>query len=333
MAAKFIFSFIDRDENGIYKDMTSKRAEGIIEFLPSHKMFDSKLGEKVSKALLSFRFQRTPFGEIAQNMLVNLENYKYLPENEYYVLIPSTSVGKLSLQYIERFAARHKNVKLFPVLTDCMHASSPHMEYVRNKLFSTAWERVLTFDKNDAEEYGFTFMGYSWYSKFEGIEPAEDHRDLFYVGFKKGNREKLISDIYELGINNGATCDIRVVSNENIPVYGDSKLMLSTEKLPYKSVVSLIESANCVLEVLQEGQDTQTIKYHEAIAYGKKLLTNNKHLFELPYYDDSMMKYFENAEDIDWDWVKSDEMKPYNYQGEFSPIYLVDFLKDLYQID
>ena len=34
MKAKFIFSYIDNDENGIYKDMTSEKAKGIIEFLP-----------------------------------------------------------------------------------------------------------------------------------------------------------------------------------------------------------------------------------------------------------------------------------------------------------
>lgn len=139
--------------------------------------------------MLSFKFQKTPFGNLAQNLLGNLDNYDYLSEDEYYILIPSTSIGKLSIGYIEKFKKSHKNVKLFPVLTDCMHASSPHMEYVRSKLFSFAWERVLTFDKNDADEYGFTWFGYTWYSKFEGIEPSKDKSDIFYVGFKKGNRK------------------------------------------------------------------------------------------------------------------------------------------------
>lgn len=124
-----------------------------------------------------------------------------------------------------------------------------------------------------------------------------------------------------------------MVSNKKESVYEKSQLQFSTERLAYPIIVSLIESTNCVLEVLQEGQDTQTIKYHEAVVYGKKLLTNNRHVFELPYYDDTMMKYFEKPEDIDWEWVRTENKTQYDYKGEFSPVLLVDFLKNLYNID
>lgn len=45
MAAKFLFSYIDKDENGIYRDMTSQCGEGLIEYLPSHKIFKSSIGK------------------------------------------------------------------------------------------------------------------------------------------------------------------------------------------------------------------------------------------------------------------------------------------------
>lgn len=330
MKTQFIFSYVDKDENGIYRDMTSNKALGIIDYLPSHKVIKSSLATKVEKILLSRYMQNNPLCSVFQDIYANLGSYHYNRDTEYFVLLPSTSIGKLSLKYLERFHDQHKNVKLFPILTDSMHASSPHMEYVRPKLYSSVWEKVLTFDKNDAEEYGFTWFGYSWYSKFENIEPSKEKTDLFYVGFKKGNREELLADIYDLALEHGLQCDFRVVSTNEAMIKSGRSLRYSKRRYPYPDLVSMIKSSKCVLEVLQDGQDTQTIKYYEAVCYGKKLLTNNRHLKELPYYSDENMKYFKTVDDIDWDWIKADVPVIYNYEDEFSPLKIVDFLKGLY---
>lgn len=333
MKSKFIFSYIDRDQNGIYRDMTSDKALGVIEFWPSHKMFKGKYANTVKKGLLSRYFQNSFIGSFFQDIFANLNSYPYDPNTNYYVLIPSTSVGKLSISYLERFSKQHSNVKLFPVLTDSMHACSPHMNYVREKLNSKAWERVLTFDKNDAEEFGFTWFGYSWYSSFEEVESSNEQSDFFYVGFKKGNREGIIADIYDAALERQVDCDFRVVSTDESSVKPGSNLKFVNRRFSYPELVASIKSTNCILEVLQNGQDTQTIKYYEAVCYGKKLLTNNRHIKELPYYSDEKMKFFESVNDIDWDWIKKRENVEYNYQGEFSPLRIVDFLKALYNID
>lgn len=331
--SEFIFCYINDDANGIYRDMTSEKAEGIISFLPSHRMSRNKILHILERALLSSKMQRTPLAATFQGLCANLDNYPYEDIKDYYLLMPSTSVGKMSLRYLESFRKRHPNVKLFPVLTDSMHASSPHMEYVRPKLSSPVWEKVLTFDKNDASEFGFTWFGYCWYSNFENVKPRTDSCDIFYVGFKKGKRENLIASVYEAACAHGITSDFRIVSSKEGPVRTGSKLNYATRRFAYPELVSYIKSANCVLEVLQEGQDTQTIKYYEAVVYGKKLLTNNRHVAELPYYNNRRMRYFETTEDIDWDWVGLHEDLKYDYKDEFSPLKIVDFVKTLYGIE
>lgn len=332
MKTKFIFSYIDNDKNGIYKDMTSEKAKGIIEFLPSHKLFKNNKTNIIKRALLSTHVQNSPLGSFFQELFSNLDAYPYDAETEYFMLIPSTSVGKLSIKYLEKFHRQHSNILLFPILTDSMHASSPHMKYVRPKLESEVWERVLTFDKNDAEEYGFTWFGYSWYSSFDEIEPSSVSSDLFYVGFKKGNRESVIADIYDRALAQNVKCDFRIVSSDESVVKAGSQLRYTKKRYPYPELVSSIKSTNCILEVLQEGQDTQTIKYYEAVCYGKKLLTNNRHIKELPYYSDETMKYFETVDDINWNWVKERNFGGYDYKDEYSPLKIVEFLKGLYNI-
>lgn len=75
--------------------------------------------------------------------------------------MPTTSISKFPVKYLKDFRKWHGNVKLYALIADSMHASSPHMNLVREKLFSDVWERVLTYDKYDAEEYDFTWFGYS----------------------------------------------------------------------------------------------------------------------------------------------------------------------------
>ena len=100
MKAKFIFSYVDKDENGIYRDMTSDRAAGIIDFLPSHKIMQSKIGEKIKRALLSYRLHDTPIYSSFQNLYANLDSYPYEQDSTYYILIPSTSVGKIGRAHV-----------------------------------------------------------------------------------------------------------------------------------------------------------------------------------------------------------------------------------------
>ena len=38
------------------------------------------------------------------------------------------------------------------------------------------------------------------------------------------------------------------------------------------------------------------------------------------------MKIFDNVEEIDWNWVKQKEKIDYGYQGEFSPLRLLEYL-------
>lgn len=332
--SKFIFSYISKDENGIYRDMTSPKATGIVEYLPSHKVFHNRLLEILKQLCLSSYFQKIPvICSLFQCIFANLNAYLYEADTTYFLLLPSTSVSKLSIIYLKHFHKKHPNVKLFPILTDSMHASSPHMNYVRKKLLSDVWEKVLTFDKNDADEYGFTWFGYSWYSTFDDVEPANSISDLFYVGYKKGKREGLICDVYEEALKHGVKCDFRIVANENGIIKDGCELTYTQSRFPYPEIVSIIKSTGCILEVLQEGQDTQTIKYYEAIAYNKKLLTNNKHIIELPFYDNTKMQFFDTVDDIDWDWLTNKSDVHYEYTGEFTPLNIISFLKNSYCLE
>lgn len=254
-----------------------------------------------------------------QWIFYNLESYSYRQDTLYRLIIPTTSISKLSIKYLRSFKMKHNNVKLYALVTDSMHAGSPHMNLVRDKLLTDVWEMVLTYDRYDAKEYGFTWFGYTYYSYIETAGTDHVLSDIYYVGFNKGGREKKVLGIYQYLTERGIKCRFDVVSNE--------KGCDLKKKIPYPEVLEKVKSSNCILEILQEGQETQSIRYFEALVYNKKLLTNNRHVSELPYYDERFMKYFKDFNEIDAAWISERAPIEYGYRGEYSPIHLIDFIR------
>lgn len=325
MADRYIFSYIDKNREGIFRDLTSPElTKGRIDFLYSHKVPQNELGKKLKKIALSYRVNKIVpadyFGYWA-----NLDHYDYRPGDVYHMILPSSSIAYLSLHYLEGFLKRHTNVRLYALLTDSMHAESPHMELVRKKLFSPVWTKVLTYDRYDAKEFGFEWIGYTYYSSFDFAEADGQASDLYYIGFDKGGRTDMVLSLYDEGRRNDVSCRFDVLSSRAERI-GDLPCM--KKRISYPQVVSRVKSTNCILEVLQQNQQEQSLRYLEAVVYNKKLLSNNPHLSELPCYDERYMRYFGSADEIDWDWVREKADIDFRYDGRFSPVHLFEKIQN-----
>ena len=77
------------------------------------------------------------------------------------------------------------------------------------------------------------------------------------------------------------------------------------EFIKYDVVLEETMKSNCILEMQLDVQSAATQRYYEAVCYNKKLLTNNKNVVNLPFYNPDYIHVFEKPEDIDWEWVKT----------------------------
>lgn len=243
----------------------------------------------------------------------------------YHILISTLTVAKLDIKILESFLKKHKNVRIYAILVDSMDAGSVHMtKEVKLNLLNPLWTSVFTYDKYDAEKYGFDYIGFNIYSTWDFVEADGNYSDCYYVGYNKGNREELTLAIYNYVRAAGIHARFDVVSKTpNL----NNDLEYLTKTIQYNEIVSRVKSSNCIIEILQEGQKTQTLRWFEAIAYNKKLLTNNKNISNLPFYNEKYMKYFEKAEDIDIEWLTKKDEIDYGYSGEFSPLNIIDTIK------
>lgn len=235
-------------------------------------------------------------------------------------------VGMSTLRSIRK---KRPGSKMVLLLVDSLEAHSYSMKYAKRFIFGFDWDMVLSFDKGDCEKHGFTYMGFSYYSKID-VQPADITSDLYYIGAVKDedSRIPLVSAIYEKCSSESAKCDFTILGQPQTS-FAEGIRRIDTG-IPYADVVQNLMTSNCILELVQPGQNNQTARYMEAVCYNKKLLTNNKNIDRLPYYNPSFMKIFDTVEDIDTEWVINKETVDYGYDGGFSPVNILRIIEKKY---
>ena len=184
---------------------------------------------------------------------------------------------------------------------------------------------VYSVDSNDCEKYNLQEYQ-TLYSIDQNMRGISIIRDLYFCGASKDRCTTLIQ-IAEKAKEYGVLCSMDIVGGANI----DNNLTNSIgvhfleqgQNLDYLTVLKNELQAKCILEVCQKGQAALTLRPYEAVAYNRKLLSNNRTILDYKYYDKRYMRYFEKTEDIDWEWVKSECSVNYGYKGEFSPLGLI----------
>jgi hypothetical protein len=194
---------------------------------------------------------------------------------------------------------------------------------IRQRIQSKNVDKVLTFDRCNAEQFSW-IQCLCYYSKIEIIQ-KDITTDLYFVGLIEGNRVYLINNCYSR-LSKAISCEFNVIGSRALILGG---INILKKRIPYIQILREIQSCNCVLEVLKEGQTGPTLRYFEAICYNKKLLTNNPEVVNLPFYDERYIHVFKTASDIDADWVARREPVDYHYDGRFSPIHMIELIREL----
>ena len=239
------------------------------------------------------------------------------------VIINSSAMTMPSIKFWQKLR-KEKNLHFFLILVDSMHGHSSHMLEMKKRMDAFPFEMIMSYDKADCDEYNFVYIGLNYYSKYTDIVPAKQRSDLYYISSVKKGRKKLLQKIYRMALEKDINVIFKIYSLWRFINYGKS----IREVLPYEKVLSDVLSTNCILEILQEGQTAQSLRYLEAITYNKKLLTNNLNVDRLPFYDERYMKCFASVDDIDWEWVKRHEYVDYEFNEDISSRNILKYIED-----
>ena len=218
------------------------------------------------------------------------------------------------------------NIK-YILYADFVWGNNSYMRRDEQKYASEiSYDYMFSFDPQNAKEYGFIYypIPYSIISKNQYYVEY----DLYLIANTKKGRLNELQDIYEYLSQSKASHKYRL---SQVPRNKRkfNKGIIYNKKIPYSEAVEEVKKSNCILEFLEKGQSGATLRYYEAVCYNKKLLTNNKNVVNLPFYNPDYIHIFEKPEDIDWNWVKERIPVDYHYDGRFSPTHLIDKIIEL----
>lgn len=245
----------------------------------------------------------------------------------HFIILFDLALQGISVKYLNKLFLKSNVKSIFfyinSVNTDLMRCIKRDMKKIK-------WDRIISFDSRDAEEYGYEKEIYQYYSKHvvEEID-KENKTDVCFVGALKKSRNRIVFSVYERMRGHGLKLDFNLMKTgfERVKKSPYEKEInyytFENGRLSYDEVVNLIQKTSTILEIVQSNQNGPTLRYFEAVCYNKKLLTNNNGIKDLPFYDERYMRVFNKPEDIDVEWLKESGEINYHYNNEFSPIHLL----------
>lgn len=147
---------------------------------------------------------------------------------------------------------------------------NPVNEQSRNFLKDKYIDEIWTYDKNDAEKYNLKYNT-QFYTKNIVINTLPKKQDILFLGREKGRKEEidnLEKVCKKLNINFKAF----IISNEK-------------DYIPYTKYIEYLQESNAVLELVKEDIKGLTLRTLEALFFKKKLITNNRDIVNLQFYN------------------------------------------------
>lgn len=220
-------------------------------------------------------------------------------------------------------------MKKYPVTLNCIYLDVRDRVnvcgYANMLCEKKVFDRVFTFDPNDAKKHNMELC-FTPYSRIN-VERVEENSQLYFCGTDAG-RMYLLYQLWQNARRKSIAVKFDLVGCQQFKQFfeEDSKVYFHEAHVKYPQLLVEMQKSSCILDVTQYGQAGFTLRPYEAVVYNKKLLTNNKRIFEFQFYDERYMRYFEKIDDIDWEWLKEPANVDYGYNGEFSPNILLQKL-------
>lgn len=189
------------------------------------------------------------------------------------------------------------------------------------------FDKILVFEKNFAREHEIEYypLVYSEVLQDEGYSPRTS--DIIFIGRSKG-RLPLIDSICKRLSHNNVNFDFYLSDVEPSHSSYNGAIHIIKPMSNYENVRT-VKKSKCILDIVPPNTDCNTLRVSEAIAYGVKILTNNIHITEEPFYNPKYISVYTTADDIDVDFLKEEyEPVDYKYKDKISPIQLLKYISD-----
>ena len=178
-----------------------------------------------------------------------------------WIIFYDSNQAKLICEYIKRYNP-----------TAHVYAYSWDIKFIPQK--DSCFNGIGTFDLMQAKTYNIAFYSqfYSYSKKFHHfIKPIQSNFSFVFLGRKK-NRYNTIIKTKQL-------CD-SVDKNSYWKIINDTE-----PGIRYIDYLGIIYNCKCIIDIVIDGQSGLSLRVMEALFFNKKLITNNKHISKMDFYN------------------------------------------------
>lgn len=223
---------------------------------------------------------------------------------------------------VKKLKRKYKNSKFVLLQNDLIERMFTDISF--NKVLPL-FDFGLSFDFGDCKKYNLIYHPLV-YSAPEVLEQYDENIDVYFCGVIK-DRLDLIMAIFKKLKSMNLKClfilrGVPINKRENI-----DGLIYIDKFMPYKDNVDNIKRSKCLLEIMQKNGTGYTLRTCEAVAFNKKLMTNNPVIEKADFYNESMILKFNNIEEINADFILGSR-KEYFDRNYFSPQKLISKVID-----
>jgi len=205
------------------------------------------------------------------------------------------------------------------------------------------YDRVLTFDHEDAEKYGLILRPLFFRKEYAktSAEPEHYDYDVSFIGTAHSIRPKMVKAVEDICKKEGRTC-FKYLFLTHPLVYWYNKLFNKDYRKVRKSdihftsisadqVRAVYDTTRCILDVEHVSQRGLTIRTIEMIGMGKKLITTNTGIQKYDFYNPKNILILdrENPQIPAEFWESAYEPVPQEIINRYS---LESFVRELFEV-
>lgn len=265
------------------------------------------------------KLKNTPFKSIWNRLYFNEASSD---EKIYFVFVGQGYFYKRT-KYFEYLKKKYPKAKLIFYFTDKVESYYQLYGDFSIDYMKKTFDLILSVNKLDVEKYNIKYYPLMASKIDIDIQNETKESDIFFAGASKG-RLSMIHEIYNLFTDKGYICDLHVSEVDNTEKLVNSTINYNNW-MSYNDVLKRVNSTKILLEIIADGSVGYTMRYNEALLYGKLLLTNNPILKDKSYIQN--IYYFNNVNEIDFEEIEARTSKiTIAESNEYSPKYFLEYL-------
>ena len=199
--------------------------------------------------------------------------------NTYYDVffcIQGLSFSKILINHLRTY---NPNIKTSLYIWD----SNKYYNFFRNISY---FDNVYTFDLEDSKiSHKVNFLPFYW---IPSLNEYKIKYDLSFIGTDHDNRLSLIEKMKQQIIDNKLSYYIKVVKSQK---HDNSELnqikseFIINRPIDLNDSNKIMQESNCILDIDRPIQSGTTPRFIWAMALGKKIITTNEFIKNMPFYD------------------------------------------------